>query len=124
MSALRTVELFAQDSERLTLKAGDVIFQHGSIGRVMYGLLAGTVDLQVSGRTVEVIEAGDVFGEGALVQIEHRRASTAIAKTDCELIELSERRFKFLIEQTPMFALDIMRSFSDRLYKFKHSQLV
>lgn len=123
MAVVRTVELFSDSSDRLEFKAGDIIFQNGTVGRVMYGILTGTVELQVNGKTVEVIEAGDVFGEGALVRANHLRASTAIATTDCLLVAVSESRFKFLIENTPMFALEVMQSFSNRLRRFKQPQV-
>jgi len=123
MAVVRTVELFANDADKLAFNAGDVIFRDGAVGQVMYGIVEGTVELQVDGQSVEVIEAGDVFGEGALVRSSHLRASTAIAKTDCKLIAVDESRFKFLIENTPMFALEVMQSFSNRLQHFKHPQL-
>lgn len=122
MALVRTVELFAQPDEQITFQPGEVIFRDGAVGQVMYGVLTGVVDLQVDGKTVETIEAGDVFGEGALVRSNHRRASTAIARTECTLIAVSERRFKFLIENTPMFAIEVLQSFSNRLRRFKHPQ--
>ena len=122
MAVVRTVELFANADEHLTCQAGETIFKSGSLGLIMYGIVSGTVELQVDGTTVETIEAGDVFGEGALVQSNRQRATTAIAKTDCQLIAVSESRFKFLIENTPMFAIEVLQSFSNRLQRFKHPQ--
>ncbi|NER84017.1 MAG: cyclic nucleotide-binding domain-containing protein [Leptolyngbya sp. SIO1D8] len=122
MTAARTIQLFSKVPNNLEFKAGEIIFQAGDIGTVMYGLMEGSVEFQVDGKVVEIIESGDVFGEGALVQPNATRASTAIAKTDCKLAVLDEERFKFLIENTPMFALDVMRSYSNRLRHFKQSQ--
>ena len=122
MSVVRTVELFANSDEHLTFRTGETIFESGTVGQLMYGIVSGSVALQVDGQTVETIEAGDVFGEGALVHADHQRATTAIAKTDCQLIAVSENRFKFLIENTPMFAIEILQSFSNRLQRFKHPQ--
>jgi CRP-like cAMP-binding protein len=124
MAAVRTVELFSEARDRLDVKAGDIIFQDGEIGQVMYGIIEGTVELQVDGKPIEVIKADDVFGEGALVQVSHCRASTAIAKTDCKLVTVSESRFQFRIENPPMFALEVMQSFSNRLRHLKHPQRV
>ena len=122
MTVARTVELFSTVPESLTFKTGETVFRHGDIGRVMYGIIEGTVELQVDGKPVELIKTGDVFGEGALVQPDSLRASTAIAKTDCKLAVVDEARFRFLIENTPMFALEVMRSYSNRLRHFKHPQ--
>lgn len=122
MNVAHTVELFSTIPEGQRVKAGDTIFSEGDPGSVMYGIVEGTVAMQVDGKTVETIHAGDVFGEGALVHPEGLRRSTAIAQTDCQLAILDQERFKFLIENTPTFAIDVMRSYSDRLLKFKHPQ--
>ncbi len=121
MLAARTVELFSKVPESLEFKAGETIFREGEPGTVMYGVISGTIAMQVDGNTVETINAGDVFGEGALVHPNGLRRSTAIAQTDCKLAVLDEERFKFVVETTPTFALEVMRSYSDRLNKFKHS---
>lgn len=120
MNVAHTVEMFSKVPEHLEYKAGDTVFREGEPGSVMYGIITGTIEMQVEGKTVETINAGDVFGEGALVRPEGLRGSTAIAKTDCKLAVLDQERFKFLIENTPTFAIDVMRSYSDRLRLFKH----
>jgi CRP-like cAMP-binding protein len=116
--------MFSTVPDNLQFRAGEVIFREGDTGHVMYGIVSGTVELQVDGRMVEMIAAGDIFGEGALVQLDSSRASTAIAQTDCSLAVINEMRFKFLIENTPNFALEVMRSFSNRLRHFKHPEPV
>ena len=50
----------------------------------------------------------------ALIEKE-RRTATAVAKTDAKIVSVDERRFLFLIQQTPNFALHVMRVLSDRL---------
>jgi CRP/FNR family transcriptional regulator, cyclic AMP receptor protein len=115
----RTVSIFQKTPDPLSFSTGDVIFEIGQTGNVMYGVIEGSVDLIVNGKVVETIQSGDVFGEGALVHPSKVRASTAIAKTDCTLACLDERRFLFAIQTTPMFAVEIMRSFSERLRRLK-----
>lgn len=115
----RTVSIFHKADAPLFKKAGETIFVEGETGEVMYGLLTGEVDLVVKGKVVETIHTGDVFGEGALVQPSGVRASTAVARSDCSLVYLNQERFLFAIQNTPMFAIEVMRSFSDRLRHFK-----
>ncbi len=119
MSAISTVSAFQKDTLPKTYQAGDVIFEAGEIGKEMFGVIEGQVELWVNGKRVEVIEAGDVFGEGALVQPSSSRASRAIAQTDCQLAVLTQDRFLFAIQNTPMFAVELMRSFSSRLRRLK-----
>jgi CRP-like cAMP-binding protein len=43
------------------------------------------------------------------------RSATAIAKTDAHLVRIDERRFQFMVQQTPFFALEVMRTIVRRL---------
>lgn len=118
LSAAETVRIYKNQPE-MTFSAGQVIFEQGQKGDCMYGILSGEVELHVNGKVVETIEAGDVFGEGALVHPDRNRASTAIAKTDCILASMNKERFLFAVQETPMFALKVMQSFSARLRRLK-----
>ncbi|XGB43402.1 MAG: cyclic nucleotide-binding domain-containing protein [Nodosilinea sp. LVE1205-7] len=115
----QVIELFTQAPDQQTVAAGTVIFSTGEPADVMYGLIAGEVELREQDQVVEVIKAGDVFGEGGLVQVPPRRATTAVAKTDCQLARVDAAHFKFLIQETPLFALEVIRSLSNRLRAFK-----
>ncbi len=123
MIAVETIKLFQRQPEPQTFKAGEIIFEDGQKGEQMYGIIAGTVELKVNGEVVETIEQGDVFGEGALVHQEGTRASTAVAKTDCTLAFMDKGRFLFAVQETPEFALDVLRSYSDRLRRLKRHEL-
>lgn len=116
----QTVAIFQQQPDPLKFTAGAIIFEEGKPGEEMYGIIEGEVETIVNNKVVETIVKGDVFGEGALVQPEGTRASTAIAKTDCVLAVLNKERFLFAVQQTPMFALEVMKSYSDRLRKIKN----
>ncbi|MCM1985036.1 cyclic nucleotide-binding domain-containing protein [Lyngbya confervoides] len=119
MSAVRTVSAFQRDATPMLFQKGETIFKAGEVGETMYGVIRGEVELWVQDQLVEVIHQGDVFGEGALVQPSQVRASSAIARTDCELASLDQSRFLFAVQNTPMFAIEIMRSFSSRLRRLK-----
>lgn len=116
----KTVEIFYKQPTLKTFSSGQIIFEDGQTGDVMYGLIEGQVEMLVNGKVVETIEKGDVFGIGALVNPEHTRASTAIAKTDCKLALLDRERFLFAVQETPMFALKVIKSYSERLRHLKH----
>jgi CRP/FNR family transcriptional regulator, cyclic AMP receptor protein len=121
LSASRTVEIFQIQPEPQSFAQGETIFKEGEKGEFMYGVLEGEVSLVINDQVIETILTGDVFGEGALVRPERLRASTAIAKTDCKLAVLNLERFLFAVQETPQFALNVMRSMSDRLRHLKHS---
>jgi CRP/FNR family cyclic AMP-dependent transcriptional regulator len=111
-----TIKLFANLPEK-SFTTGEIIFQTGAKETFMYGIIEGEVSLYLNGTLIETLEAGDVFGEGALLHSDHLRTSTAIAKTDCTLAPMDQQHFLFAVQQTPMFAIEVMRSYSDR---FRH----
>jgi CRP-like cAMP-binding protein len=80
----------------------------------MYAVSEGEVDILVHGKVVETVGPGGILGEMALIDTKPRSA-TAIAQTDCKLVPISEKRFTFLIQQTPHFALQVMRVMAERL---------
>jgi CRP-like cAMP-binding protein len=43
------------------------------------------------------------------------RSATAIAGTDCKIAVINEKRFLWLVEQTPRFALQMMQVITQRL---------
>jgi CRP-like cAMP-binding protein len=113
------VQIIEGKSDIHTFSAGQEIFKEGEAGEYLYAILEGEVELNIGGKPVETLDAGDVFGEGALLHSDHLRYSTAIAKTDCKLGAMNERHFLFAIQETPMFAVDVMRSYSDRFRRLK-----
>jgi len=106
--------LFEHASDARPVAAGTTIFSAGDERDHMYAVLEGQVDIVVNGRVVETVESGGIFGEMALIDKEPRTA-TALARTDAKVVAVDERRFLFLIQQTPNFALHVMRVLSDRL---------
>lgn len=108
------LHLFRFADEFLTFWEGQVIFEEGHMGGSMYVVKKGTVELRVGGKPVENVEAGGILGEMALIE-KKPRSATAVAKTDCELVEVDEQQFKYLVQQTPYFAIEVMRIMADRL---------
>ena len=80
----------------------------------MYVVLEGEVRLSVKGVEVDLLGPGGVMGEMSLIDTAPRSA-TATAVNDCKLAPVTERRFMFMVQQTPKFALQIMRVIADRL---------
>jgi CRP/FNR family transcriptional regulator, cyclic AMP receptor protein len=111
MSALNLVR-FAGDV--LSFVAGQQIFAEGQPGDVMFIVKAGEVDVIVHGQSVETLGPGGVLGEMALID-HNPRSATAVAKTDCQLVPINEQRFQFLVQQTPYFAIEVMRVLANRL---------
>ena len=101
-------------SEMLHFDAGTTVFKEGDPGDTVYVVLDGKVDLRVNGRLVETVGPGGVLGEMALIE-QAPRVATATARTACDLQPISEARFMAMIQQTPHFALQIMKVIASRL---------
>jgi CRP-like cAMP-binding protein len=118
---MTTLNLFREARDAVEYPAGRAIFEEGQAGDCMYAVVEGEVEITQGGKHLRTVPAGSIFGEMAL--IEHGpRSATALAKTDCKLVAINERRFSFLVQQTPFFALQVMRIMSERLRKREDPQ--
>jgi CRP-like cAMP-binding protein len=108
------LEMFAVEDNPRVCEAGEKIFQAYDMGAEMYVVLEGEVELTIGDRVVEKLGPGEPFGEMALID-QAPRVATAIAKTPCKLAVISEKRFLFMVQTTPHFALRIMKVMADRL---------
>jgi CRP/FNR family cyclic AMP-dependent transcriptional regulator len=68
----------------------------------------------VQNRLVETLEHGSIVGEMGMVSPGPHSASV-MAKTDCEFVAIDQKRFQFLVQQTPFFAVQVMRLMAERL---------
>lgn len=110
------LDFFRNETGGDDFQAGQTIFQEGEMGAAMYVVLEGEVELRISGNVVETLGPGEPFGEMALID-QAPRVATAIAKTPCRLLAISEKRFLFMVSAMPHFSLQIMRVMADRLRK-------
>jgi len=95
-------------------RAGETIFSPGDRADRMFAIRAGEVEIVHGDRVLTTLGVGEVFGEMGL--IEHgSRSALARARTDCEVVPIDDRRFLFLVQQTPHFALKLLRTLADRL---------
>lgn len=101
-------------NEAVVFKAGETVFSEGDPADFMYVVRSGEVEIVVNGKVVDTVGEAGIFGEMALIDRE-KRSATVRAKTDCDLLQLDERRFLFFVDETPFFALDVMRILVERL---------
>jgi CRP-like cAMP-binding protein len=94
--------------------AGSTIFKKGEMGDCMYAIADGEVEVMAEGNVVDTLTAGDLFGEMAIIDRQPRSADT-VAKTDCHILKIDEKKFLFMTDHTPRFALQVMRLVAARL---------
>ena len=95
-------------------KAGEIIFKEGDEAEHLFVIKSGQVRIQLGNRTLSELSANSIFGEMALID-DAPRSATAIAKTDCKLVLVDRRRFLYMVQETPLFALSVMKVLADRL---------
>jgi CRP/FNR family transcriptional regulator, cyclic AMP receptor protein len=111
---MSSLSLFRNEGDTKSFAPGETIFVEGDEGRHLYVVLEGSVRLSVTGRTLEKVGKGGVFGEMALIDASPRSA-TATALSSCTLVPVTAQRFKALVKENPDFALEIMRVMAARL---------
>jgi CRP/FNR family transcriptional regulator, cyclic AMP receptor protein len=108
------IEIFSHNTTKITIQAGQALFREGDAGNQMYILETGTAEVFVQNQLVETLQHGGIVGEMGLVSPGPHSASV-IARTDCEFVAVDEKRFQFLVQQTPYFAIQVMRLMAERL---------
>ena len=106
--------LFRNETETVTLTAGQDLFKKGDAGQHMYVVKSGNLQVLDGNHVFETVPAGGIVGEMALIS-DDPRSATVRALSESVVIPIDERRFGFLTQQTPFFALRVMRVMSDRL---------
>jgi hypothetical protein len=106
--------LFRNDPRLVALRAGTPLFVEGERPCLMYVLTSGEARIMVGGQEMERLHAGSLAREISLVSHEPHSA-TVEAVTDCEFACVGEKRFNYLVAETPGFALELMRIMAHRL---------
>ena len=89
---------------------GDLIVRKGDIGREMYVLVNGEVEvLDRDGTALATLGAGSFFGEISLLLSEPRTASVR-AREYCDLFVLDQRDFNRVLRDHPEFARSILEA--------------
>ena len=114
-----TINLFRNATDVKTFTAGQVIFKEGQPGDVMYVVIDGTIDILIHDKVINIVGPGGILGEMALLDNEPR-SMTAIAITDCKLAPVDQRRFMFLVQETPFFAIQVMQIMAERLRRLNN----
>ena len=110
----RYIGLLQRSGESEEFAAGTTVFNEGDPADRMYLVTRGNVSLSISGRVVETVGPGGLFGEMAVIEREPR-SGRAVAETDTTLVGIDKRRFWFLVQETPYFAEIVMRVMAGRL---------
>jgi CRP-like cAMP-binding protein len=111
---MKVLGVFKAAKETREVPAGTMIFEAGSTGDEMFGVVAGKVELRMPDGRVFALGPDESFGEMAVVDGSPRSGS-AVAVEDTTLAVIDRKRFLFLVGETPTFALQVMGNLAERL---------
>jgi len=109
-----TFDMFRNQIDCQSFRAGETIFRQGEPRTFMFVVNEGDVEIRIGDRVAEVVGPGGIFGEMAMID-GSPRSGTAVAHSDCKLFPIDQKRFQFLVQQTPHFALKVLRVLAGRL---------
>ena len=119
---MKLPNIFAKNAVPVFYEAGSTIFEMGQPRDAMFIVQEGEVEIKVGNKVVETVSVDGFFGEMALID-GGIRSATAVAKTDCALVPINEKQFLFMVQETPFFALRVMRTLTARLRQVNRQML-
>jgi CRP/FNR family cyclic AMP-dependent transcriptional regulator len=110
----RDLGLIARLADELDLREGKDLTVEGKPGREFFVLLEGTADVRRKGRKVNTMNAGDFFGEIALIT-DQPRTATVTAATPVRVLVIRARDFRELLRKTPSMQEKVLQALAQRL---------
>jgi CRP/FNR family cyclic AMP-dependent transcriptional regulator len=104
----------AQIADEIDLPAGKEMATEGDRGREFFVLLEGEAEVTKAGQPINTMRKGDFFGEIALVTKMPRTASVT-AKTDVEVLVITERDFGALLKRSPEIGRQVAEALAERV---------
>jgi CRP/FNR family cyclic AMP-dependent transcriptional regulator len=109
------MRMFAQRAgASISFPAGSIVFNKGDPGNCMYVVQSGMIEMVIGDTVVEVCGPNEAIGFMSMVD-GAMRSSTARVKEACELSLIDQRKFRFMIDEVPNFALYIMGAMARRI---------
>ena len=109
------MRMFAQRAgANVTFPAGSIVFNKGDAGNCMYVVQSGVIEMVMGDTVIEVCGPNEAIGFMSMVD-GATRSSTARVKEACELSLIDQRKFRFMVDEVPNFALYIMGAMARRI---------
>jgi serine/threonine protein phosphatase PrpC len=99
-----------QPTESRSFSAGDTIVREGDPGEALFVILTGKVRVDKGGEAINVLRAGEVFGEMSLVR-NRARSATVVAVEPSELLVLHRRDFEAFLRDEARLGVKILSHF-------------
>lgn len=100
-----------------TYQKHDYIFYQGDVAHDLYYLLSGQVQLVQHGNILNTIEAGDYFGEIAMLSNTPSITDAIVTSTQAEIVLMHTHDIETLFLDEPKVAIKFLRQLASRLQK-------
>jgi CRP/FNR family cyclic AMP-dependent transcriptional regulator len=104
----------AKIADELDVREGKALTREGAPGREFFVLIEGTAKVTRKGRKIADLGAGDWLGEIALITSGPRTA-TVTTTSPVDLLVITDRSFRSVVETMPSIALKVLSSVGERL---------
>ena len=109
------MRMFAQRAgASVSYPAGSIVFSKNDSGSCMYIVQSGVIEMMIGDTVVETCGPNEAIGFMSMVD-GAARSSTARVKEACELSLIDQRKFRFMVDEIPNFALYIMGAMARRI---------
>jgi CRP/FNR family transcriptional regulator, cyclic AMP receptor protein len=109
----------AKTADELDLREGTVLIREGRPGREFFVLIEGTAEVTKNGEKIADLGPGDWLGEIALIT-DSPRTATVTATSPLDVLVITDRRFRSVVETMPSIALKMLASVGERLASDAH----
>jgi CRP/FNR family cyclic AMP-dependent transcriptional regulator len=101
-------------TEDSAVKAGTVLCREGRLGREFFVIVEGIVEVTRGGKHLATRQAGEFFGEIALIATT-KRTATVTATTPLRCLILASRDFRRVLDDNRSVDRKVMRALAERL---------
>jgi CRP/FNR family cyclic AMP-dependent transcriptional regulator len=109
----------AKTADELDLREGTVLTREGRPGREFFVLIEGTAEVTKKGKKIAELGPGDWLGEIALIT-DSPRTATVTATSPVDVLVITDRRFRSVVQTMPSIALKMLASVGERLASDAH----
>ncbi|MGO9456227.1 MAG: cyclic nucleotide-binding domain-containing protein [Acidimicrobiales bacterium] len=108
---LRTIR---KATEEVTVPAGRVLCEEGTIGREFFLIVDGHATVSRNGQIMATLGPGQYFGELALLD-RRPRSATVVSDTEMLLLVLGQRQFNGILDAVPALSHKLLAAMATRL---------
>ena len=109
------MQMFARNAGvNMTYPPGAIIFNEGDPGNCLYVVQSGVIEMVIGDTVVEVCGPNEALGFMSVID-QSPRSSTARVRQTAQLSIIDQRKFRFMVDEVPNFAMYVMSAMARRI---------